>query len=889
MSRPKAFVSYRRKTSAMLATLIAHELEGRGIDVFVDTRRTDGGGPFPDRLLRAIESADVFVCLLADGTFDSDWVRREIEHAHTLGKVLIPVFQETYVAPPAPDAHIHALLQSDGVHVMDVKNIYVDEAINQLTEMIRRSVPARRSSRRPLWIGLAATLMIVILGIVALVASGLLGGGGTPNAAGAVGTLTAAARQAAVPSEQTTTAQAAGFLHSTAEAETQTAIAAENVRATETASAVMEVTPASATIPPTPVVALPPEYDVITVNNAARLTEVARLGGGVFYSSAISPDGQRLAVAGSTGVWLYTFPGMEPEGLLEGHKSPVVRLAFSPDGTRLASGSAEGELRIWDVAQRREIAALEGHTAALNDIVFSPDGRLLATAVGADTGCLGWQREVRLWDLTTFTYLSTFGDDVRHAYSVAFSPDGAMLAAGLTGRVKVWSTADHADLAEYDLGEQEVLDVAFSPDGRLLAAAGQYTIPVWDASSFAEIARFEGHTDVIHSIAFSPDGQLLLAGLADSTIRVWDVERHTQSRPLIGHTGTVEMMAFLPDGRLVTSGADATVRQWDVAASTLLSTTGLGDGSALITSLALAADGRTLAAGVCVEGYDSLWDSCQHAGVSLWDMATRTRKAFLDQSSEVILAMAFGPDNTTLATGSLGQVTLWNTLTGELSDTLSAYSASVPSLRFSPDGNLLAAGCSGYAICLWTAESGAYEFLDTLSEHDGSVSDLAFTPDGRRLLSGSGDDTVILWDLETGAPIFRAGEGNRMMNYFASVAVSPDGRTAAAGDGQDVIHLWDIPSGVYLARLDQGGEWMEDGANGLAFSPDGALLAGLSSSTSNCVGVDRRICLWDTGTYSLLTCLEGHTAPITGIAFAPDGSYIATGSWDGTVRLWAVP
>ena len=150
MAQPRIFISYRRKPSAMLATLLARELKPRGIDAFVDTRRTDGGGPFPDRLLRAIEAADVFVCLLGEDTLASEWVRREIQHAHNLGKILIPVFQESYtppVEPADPDGYVHALLQSDGVHVMDVKNIYVDQAIDTLATMIVSSVPHRGPRR----------------------------------------------------------------------------------------------------------------------------------------------------------------------------------------------------------------------------------------------------------------------------------------------------------------------------------------------------------------------------------------------------------------------------------------------------------------------------------------------------------------------------------------------------------------------------------------------------------------------------------------------------------------------------------------------------------------------------------------------------------------------
>ncbi|MCB9457749.1 MAG: TIR domain-containing protein [Anaerolineaceae bacterium] len=145
--KPSAFISYRRIPSATLATLIAKELEKHGIKVFVDTRSVDGGGLFPRRLIEAIHDNDVFVCLVADTTFESDWVREEIAHAHEISKTMIPVFQESWEQlhpkPKAPTEHIKALLDSDGVHMLDIRNVYVDEAIEELAKMIR--VTARKT------------------------------------------------------------------------------------------------------------------------------------------------------------------------------------------------------------------------------------------------------------------------------------------------------------------------------------------------------------------------------------------------------------------------------------------------------------------------------------------------------------------------------------------------------------------------------------------------------------------------------------------------------------------------------------------------------------------------------------------------------------------------
>lgn len=164
---PRVFISYRRADSAALATLIAVTLKNEyDIDAFVDTRNTDGGGPFPDRLRHAIEGSDVFVCLLGVTTLDSTWVQTEIEHAAAHHKTMIPIFQERYTPPePVPNAAVERLLQSDGIQILDVRNVYVDQAIEDLARMISKSVPRKlRLGRLP----------FAILTFVALLAAGLL-------------------------------------------------------------------------------------------------------------------------------------------------------------------------------------------------------------------------------------------------------------------------------------------------------------------------------------------------------------------------------------------------------------------------------------------------------------------------------------------------------------------------------------------------------------------------------------------------------------------------------------------------------------------------------------------------------------------------------------------
>jgi serine/threonine-protein kinase len=141
------FISYRRKPSAILAQLLNRDLKDKGIEVYLDTERLDTAGAFPDRLLQAIEQVDVFVCLVGEDTFGSAWVLREVEHAHKLGKPMIPVFQESFQPFPldqSPSPAVRTLLEFDGVQVFDVKNVYVSSAVEMLSKMVENTAAWRK-------------------------------------------------------------------------------------------------------------------------------------------------------------------------------------------------------------------------------------------------------------------------------------------------------------------------------------------------------------------------------------------------------------------------------------------------------------------------------------------------------------------------------------------------------------------------------------------------------------------------------------------------------------------------------------------------------------------------------------------------------------------------
>ena len=285
-----------------------------------------------------------------------------------------------------------------------------------------------------------------------------------------------------------------------------------------------------------------------------------------------------------------TFAQDLPSTILEGHTDRVNSVAFSPDGTTLASGSDDRTIRLWDAKTGAHIRTFTGHTGAVNSVAFSPDGSTIAS--GSSTTASGsLDGTMRLWEVETGALIRTL--TMRHTgwvHSVAFSPDGKTIASG-DATMRLWEVETGALIRPLTGHTGRVNSVAFSPDGTTLASGSDdRTIRLWDAKTGAHIRTFTGHTGVVNSVAFSPDGSTIASGSWDDTVRLWDAKTGALIRTLTGHTGVVNSVAFSPDGKTIASG-DATMRLWEVETGTLIGTfTGRA-------SVAFSPDGSTIASG----------------------------------------------------------------------------------------------------------------------------------------------------------------------------------------------------------------------------------------------------------------------------------------------------
>jgi WD40 repeat protein len=597
---------------------------------------------------------------------------------------------------------------------------------------------------------------------------------------------------------------------------------------------------------------------------------------------------------------------------LEGDKSLVKDVAYSPDGALLASAGGEGDpvVKIWDAATGDELRALHGYEYQVWQVAFSPDGKILATS-GSPHGT------VKLWGVATWTEVPGCKLEPGEEFQrVAFAPDSKTLAVSeaKSKRVKFWDVVGKKWAAQLPAGTNSHR-IQYSPDGNLIAVVRPDGVQLWDLKKKTLLRTLTGHSffnfevgglvsEAVTGLAFSPDGQLLATCSQDGTVKMRKVLDGTEVRTITVIPARLETftgltdLAFSPDGKyLVTSGFGIPLKLWEVATGREVRSF---FGQVNAECVSFSPDGTRLAS-AGRPGHVKIWDAVGEPGQHLFldeiyssmsptfspdgtvlagrwnlgankgevhvrDADTGRLVAKLDHSPSSVSTFAFSSDSTHVATasGTWGgqgrpwEVRLWDLRSRQVVGAITGFNGSIRQLAFSPGDRLLASAAwffdsknrkQTYEVKIWDVKTRK-------EQRSFAGRSMAFSPNGTTLAIVGDDASVGLFDLSTGQVLrtFPARAGRWRITF------SPDGNRLC--DGRAV---WNVSDGLEVCAL----KGNEDPA---VFSPDGMRLFSLKGISLNS-GLLR---VWDSATGDLLASIavQGNS----GVSLHPDGWRCAVAS-----------
>ncbi len=576
------------------------------------------------------------------------------------------------------------------------------------------------------------------------------------------------------------------------------------------------------------------------------------------------------------------------------HSDRVNALAFSPDGTRLASSSKDGTVRVWDLGNGREIVAYRAHIDQPNDptqggtvggtnvlgvadVVFHPkDPKQIASACG---------NQIHLWDAETGKQLKTLlnlGKTDKPVKAIAFSPDGKSLAVGADdGILRVIETETGKATYTSPTRNARIETVAYSPDGKMIAVGDSNTFAAvyvpGAPNPLAMTAQVVGNGEVM-SVAFSPDNGGIYSCGRDGKARLTAGPKpgggvapntSTMLREFLGHNGGVTGLAVVPDGSaLITGGEDKTVRVWEAATGKQLRL--LQGHLARVTAVAARTDGRQIAS------------ASEDGAIRIWDLGPEDEHRALSEAKDSLWAVAFSPDGKRVAAaGADKSIRVYDPETGKLEATLTGAKSPITSLAFLADSNRLVAAGGDQVLVIW--DVAKQKAIKELPGHESAVLSVATSDDGKLVVSGSADKTTRGFDPDAGKELWSwAGR-----SAVCAVAVRKGSKSVAVGLADGSLVVLDISGKSPTEAATQSAHVA--GVASLAYSPDGNRLAS--------VGGDGALRVWAVGennSLSQLVRFDGQSkpgagfSPLTGVAFAPDGRYVAAVGADGIVRVWDV-
>ncbi|MFH7244247.1 MAG: AAA-like domain-containing protein [Spirulina sp.] len=551
--------------------------------------------------------------------------------------------------------------------------------------------------------------------------------------------------------------------------------------------------------------------------------------------------------------------GINEVNRFSGHSGEIRAVAYSPDGSQIASTSKDNTIKLWNPDGSL------GHTLATPDdseadqealsIAYSPTGDQLAA--GYVNGA------IKLWDTSSGDLLETWETGANRVLSLAFSPDGERVAAGdIRGNLQLWRR-DGTLLHHIKAHDAMIRTVAFSPDGEVLVSgSADQTLKVWHPTEGRLLNTLSGHRATVAHVTFSPDGDQMASASSDKTIVLWDRAGQIITR-LEGHQSSVTHVRYLADGqRLVSTSLDHEVRFWQRNGESLPAYEGI---AAAGRSIDLSPDGEFMVSSGLPDNHEAI----------LWRIASPFYNVIGSHDAPII-GVAHSPTADLLASSGVdGQVKLWQT-DGTPLAAIPAHRAPAIDVVFSPDGQILSSASMDGTIRLWQPDGTP---LLTYPGHQPNVARVTFSPDGQTIASAGMQSNLQVWQLDGQD---RQPSGADRLG-ISSLVWHPQRSLLAYSNADNAIQFLDPATNSLQQTLVGHTAHIRD----LAFDAEGRYLASASE--------DRTVRLWDADRGEEVAVLEGHTDIIWDVTFAPPAAdailgvpFLASAGGDKSIRLWTL-